>query len=269
MTSKKNLPASVHARLLNRARSSGRPFQEVFQYYAMERLLYRLSCSPNARSFVLKGALMMRVWDAPYARPTKDVDLLGQGSRVPEQLADIFREICVEDVEPDGMVHAETLSVLRIKLDADYPGVRLRFLGALGRARAHMQVDIGFGDVVVPEVAEIRYPALLDFPEPHLRGYSAESVVAEKFEAMVSLGTLNTRMKDFYDVWLLARQRDFHGPTLLLAIKKTFGRRTTEVQSDPVSLGEPFAASESTGKLWRAFLRSGVGGSVPESFIVW
>ena len=267
MTSKKNLPASVHARLLNHARSTARPFQEVFQYYAMERFLYRLSRSRHEQSFVLKGALMMRVWDAPFARPTKDIDLLGHVPDELDQLENTFKEICAQAVEPDGMVfRAETLRAERIREHADYPGVRLRFLATLGTAEAHMQIDVAFGDVVVPQIDTIRYPALLEFPEPRLGGYSAESVVAEKFEAMVSLGSLNTRMKDFYDVWLLAGRRDFDGPTLLLAIAKTFQRRSTRVVSDPVSLSASFATSENTQTLWSSFRRGGGASAAPESF---
>lgn len=267
MTTKKNLAASVRARLLNRARGTARPFQEVLQYYSMERFLYRLACSPHAPGFILKGALMMRVWDAPDARPTKDVDLLGRVSNEPGQIELMFKDILAQSVEPDGMeFHADTLVAQSIKSEADSPGIRLRFLGTLASARIQMQVDIGFGDIVFPAAVEIRYPTLLDFPEPRLRGYPPETAVAEKFEAMVSLGTLNSRMKDFYDVWLLARQRDFDGPTLLSAVTKTFERRSTEVIAEPVSLSEPFVSSERTGTLWRAFRRHGGVGDAPESF---
>lgn len=263
MTSKKNLVASVHARLLNHAKKAERPFQEVLQYYAMERLLYRLSCSRHEPKFVLKGALMMRVWDAPYARPTKDVDLLGEVTSDVDALVQIFEEICGWAVVPDGMVfHSDTMRAELIKARDEYPGVRLRFLGTLGTSRAHMQVDVGFGDRVVPKVTGIRYPTLLEFPEPRLRGYSPDSVVAEKFEAMVSLGTLNTRMKDFYDIWLLAEQRDFDGPTLLEAISTTFRKRSTEIEINPVALTEAFSSSENTRRLWSAFVRR-VGVSAP------
>lgn len=267
MTGKKNLPASVRARLLNYAHHNDRPFQEVLQYYAMERFLYRLARSPHARSFVLKGALMMRVWEAPYARPTKDIDLLGQVPDEIEQLEQTFKEICAQDVERDGMeFHAETVRAGRIKAGADYPGVRLRFLATLETAEAHMQVDVAFGDVVVPESAVVTYPTLLEFPEPRLAAYSAESVVAEKFEAIVSLGTLNTRMKDFYDIWLLATARDFDGATLLRAISTTFQRRSTATPSNPVALSTAFATSENYTTLWSAFRRSGGGIAAPASF---
>jgi hypothetical protein len=189
-----NMAASVHARLAERARRTDRPFQEILQYYAMERFLYRLCRSPYAERFVLKGALMLRVWDAPTARPTKDVDLLGRMANSLDNLSNIVREICVVEVEPDGLVFKEaTVKAGRIKPDADYQGVRVRFDGLLGKARIAMQLDVGFGDVVMPGPQDIDYPTLLDLPAPRLKGYPRESVIAEKFEAMVKLGTLNSR----------------------------------------------------------------------------
>ncbi len=211
--SPKNMAASVHARLAEIARRTGRPFQELLQYYAMERFLYRLSKSPHAARFVLKGALMLRVWDAPMARPTKDIDLLGRLENSLENLSTVVREICAVDVEPDGLVfRPATVKSERIRED------RIRFDGLLARARIAMQLDVGIGDVMVPGPVEIAYPTLLDFPAPRLKGYPRETAIAEKFEAMVKLGTLNSRMKDFYDIWLLSRQFDFDGPTLAQAV---------------------------------------------------
>lgn len=200
-----NLAASVQARLQNQARATKRPFQELLQYYAMERFLYRLSMTPHRARFLLKGALMLHVWDAPLARATKDLDFLGRLDNSLENLERVVREVCTADVEPDGMVFdPTTVKTERIKEDADYEGVRVRFVGLLGKARVAMQIDVGFGDVVTPGAVDITYPALLDFPAPSLSGYPRETVVAEKFQAMVYLRTLNSRMKDFYDVWLLA-----------------------------------------------------------------
>ena len=213
--SPKNMAASVHARLAEIGRRTGRPFQELLQYYAMERFLYRLSKSPHAASFVLKGALMLRVWDAPMARPTKDIDLLGRLEHSLENGSTVVREVCAVEVEPDGLAfRSATLRSERIREDADYEGVRIRFDGLLARARIAMQLDVGIGDVMVPGPVEIAYPTLLDFPAPRLKGYPRETAIAEKFEAMVKLGALNSRMKDFYDIWLLSRQFDFDGPTL-------------------------------------------------------
>jgi hypothetical protein len=223
--SPKNLAASVHARLAQIARRTGRPFQELLQYYAMERFLYRLSKSPHAARFVLKGALMLRVWDAPMARPTKDIDLLGRLENSLENGSTVVREVCALEVEPDGLVfRPATVKSERIREDADYEGVRIRFDGFLARARIAMQLHVGIGDVMVPGPVEIAYPTLLDFPAPRLKGYPRETAIAEKFEAMVKLGTLNSRMKDFYDIWLLSRQFDFDGPPPPIASRTVTAR---------------------------------------------
>jgi hypothetical protein len=254
----RNVAASVRARLLNRSRETNRPFQELLQYHAMERFLYRLSRSTHRRSFILKGALLLRVWDAPVSRPTRDVDLLGHVKNDVENLARIVREICQTDVEPDGMTFdAATVAGARIKEDAEYEGVRLKFVGTLEKARVTMQVDVGFGDAVIPPAAEVEYPTLLDLPAPRLRAYRRETVVAEKFQAMVFLGTLNSRMKDFYDIWLLARQFDFDGQTLSAAIRATFESRGAEIDPEPVAFRPEFFASEDVVRRWTAFVRKG------------
>lgn len=249
-----NLVASVHARLQNRARATNRPFQELLQYYAMERFLYRLSQSPHRTSFILKGALMLHVWDAPLARATKDVDLLGRLGNSLENLERVVRELCAAEVVPDGMVFDPTsVKTQRIKEDADYAGVRVRFIGRLGRASVAMQIDVGFGDVVTPGAQDITYPALLDFPAPELSGYPRETVVAEKFHAMVYLRTLNSRMKDFYDVWLLASQYAFDGTLLATAVAATFAHRETAIDQAPIAFTPEFTEQSSTRAQWTAF----------------
>jgi hypothetical protein len=253
----KNLAASVHARLQNHARATKRPFQELLQYYAMERFLYRLSKSPHRTRFVLKGALMLHVWDAPLARATKDVDLLGRLDNSLENLERVVRGVCAADVEPDGMVFdAATVKTERIKEDADYEGVRVRFVGLLGKARVAMQIDVGFGDVVTPGAESISYPVLLDFPVPALSGYPRETVVAEKFQAMVYLRTMNSRMKDFYDVWLLASQFAFDGELLAKAIAATFANRETSIDVAPIAFTHDFSEQASTLAQWTAFRNS-------------
>jgi hypothetical protein len=250
----KNIEASVHARLQNHARTTKRPFQELLQYYAMERFLYRLSKSPHRSRFVLKGALMLYVWDAPLARATKDVDFLGRLDNSLEKLQRVVREVCAAEVEPDGMVFdPATVRTERIKEDADYEGVRIRFVGLLGRARVTMQVDVGFGDVVTPGEESISYPALLDFPAPELSGYPRETVVAEKFQAMVYLRTINSRMKDFYDVWLLGSQFTFDGKLLAKAIAATFTNRGTSIELAPIAFTPDFTEQSSTLAQWTAF----------------
>ena len=171
-----NLAASVQARLQNHARATKRPFQELLQYYAMERFLYRLSKTSHSARFVLKGALMLHVWDAPLARATKGLDFLGRLDNSLENLERLVKDVCGAGVEPDGIVFDPvTVKAERIKEDADYEGVRVRFIALLGKARVTMQLDVGFGDVITPEAQDITYPTLLDFPTPALSSSSSRS----------------------------------------------------------------------------------------------
>jgi predicted nucleotidyltransferase component of viral defense system len=226
----RNTAASVRQRLLNRARSDQRPFNELLQYYAIERFLYRLSRSEHADRFILKGALMLQAWRSPELRPTMDIDFLGKTSNEEVSIAEKIRDILFTAVESDGLdFDPATIQTERITEDADYEGIRVLFRGVLDSARVNMQIDIGFGDVVYPGPEESDLPTLLDNPAPRLLCYSRESVIAEKFEAMVKLGELNSRMKDFYDIWLLSRQFNFAGNSLAEAIRLTFERRGTVV----------------------------------------
>jgi predicted nucleotidyltransferase component of viral defense system len=251
----KNWPASVRARLLNISRATARPYAELLQYYAIERFLYRLGESKHRSRFILKGALMFHAWGAPLSRSTKDIDLLGYTDNAVENLVAIVQEICAQSVEPDGMIFdREQVRGQRIKEGAEYEGVRLRFLALLGKARIHMQVDVGFADVVIPHPITVDYPTILEMAGPQLRGYSRETVVAEKVHAMVVLGTLNSRMKDFYDVWLLAHHFDFEGIILQEAIRQTFSQRKTAIpQKLPVAFSDQFARDKQNQ--WQAFLR--------------
>ncbi len=262
----RDLPASVRQRLANKARQAGRPFQEVLQYFAMERFLYRLGRSPHADKFVLKGALLFAAWGGPKSRPTKDIDLLGRMDNRVEAVASVMREVCGQAVEPDGlMFDVGSLAGEAIKEDADYSGVRVTFLVTLQHARVAMQIDTGFGDVVTPAAVPLAYPVLLDFAAPHLLGYPRETVVAEKFEAMTKLGLLNSRMKDFYDLWLLAQQFDFDGPPLAVAIQRTFANRGTAVAGLPVALTPAFGGDAAKQVQWRGFLRKAKLDGVPAS----
>lgn len=262
----KNIAASVRQRLLDKARETGRPFSELLQYFAMERFLYRLSRSPYANKFVLKGALMLIVWEAPLSRPTMDIDLLGRIDNSIETLVEVTREICRQEVEPDGIVFdAATIKAERIAEDADYEGIRIRFRGSLDTARFIIQLDIGFGDIVIPSPELTNYPTLLDLPAPRLRGYSRESTIAEKFEAMVKLGILNSRMKDFFDIWLMLHQFDFEGPILAEAISKTFSTRGTNIQAKPIALARPFGEDPEKAAQWRGFIRKNRLKDVPQN----
>ena len=264
----KNIAASVRQRLLMKARETRRPFSELLQYFAMERFLYRLSKSRYADNFVLKGALMLTVWKAPLTRPTIDIDLLGRIENSIEIIVEVTREICRQGVEPDGIdFDIATVEAERIAEDANYEGIRVRFRGSLDTARFIIQLDIGFGDIVIPSPEPTNYPTLLDLPAPQLRGYSRESTIAEKFEAMVKLGILNSRMKDFYDIWLILRHFNFEGPTLAEAILKTFSTRGTDVQSEPIALTNTFAEDPAKAAQWRGFIRKNRLENVPQNLL--
>lgn len=252
----RNVAASVRQRLTNAAKQTGRPFQEVLQYFAMERFLYRLSLSPHNERFVLKGALMFNVWGAPASRPTRDIDFLARLNNSVETILPVIRDVCQQAVEPDGLIFdVDSIVGQVIKEDADYTGVRVTFLANLENARIPMQVDIGFGDVIVPEAALTDYPTLLELAAPRLRAYPRETVVAEKFEAMVKLGQLNSRLKDFFDLWLLPRQFEFDGRILSTAVTRTFAHRRTAITPQPVALTAAFANDPIKQTQWKGFLR--------------
>jgi hypothetical protein len=259
-----NIAASVRQRLLNRARQDQRPFAELLQYYSMERFLYRLSQSPHNRCFILKGALMLRVWQAPESRPTMDIDMLGVTHNGTAAILAQMVEVLGVVVDDDGMAFAaSSLQAETITHEADYQGVRVRFTGTLDKAIVRLQLDIGFGDLVHPAAEWAHFPTLLNFPQPELLCYSRESAIAEKFEAMVKLGILNSRMKDFYDIWLLARLYDFRAQELGLAIEKTFNQRGT-VQPDSWPFDQTFIASKQVQ--WLAFYKRLQQPHVPDQF---
>jgi hypothetical protein len=263
----KNIPASVHQRLKNAAEISGRTFNDVAQYYALERWLYRLSQSKCAGDFILKGALLLVAWRAPVLRATRDIDLLAKTSNDLNFIKEVVSEICTTEVPEDGLIFdVGSVSTERIAEDADYEGVRAKFQARLATTRLAMQIDMGFSDVVTPAPVTIHYPTLLDDPEPVLRAYNRETAIAEKFEAMVSMGRLNSRMKDFFDIWLLATTSEFRGSELQAAITATFERRGTVVSLDPVALSDEFALDPEKQLQWRAFARRIRPGPAPENF---
>lgn len=262
-----NQAASVHQRLLNLARNSGRPFNDLLQFYAIERFLYRLAQSRYQDRLVLKGALMLLVWKTPITRPTRDIDLLGRMSNDLEAVRAVVADICGQPVEEDGLLfNPSTVTTERIAEDADYKGVRARFQGHLGKARIAMQIDLGFSDVITPAPVAISYPAMLGHASADLMAYSRETVIAEKLEAMVSLGQLNSRMKDFFDLWLLARTQDFEGQVVAEAISRTFTRRQTAVVIDPICFTDAFANDPAKIAQWAAFIRNGKLSGTPARF---
>jgi hypothetical protein len=224
-----NLTASVRQRLQNISRTKKEPFDLVLSRYAVERLLYRLSLSTYADRFLVKGAMLFPIWFEEMHRPTRDVDLLGFSENDEETLERIFKRLCAMDVEEDGLIFdAKTVKAERIQEDAAYTGIRVTLVVTLEKARIPVQADIGFGDVVTPSPEEVTFPTLLDFPAPKLRAYPIYTVVAEKLEAMVSLGEANSRMKDFFDIWFLSQRFEFDGRLLAEAIQATERTRHLE-----------------------------------------
>jgi len=252
---KRNLTASVRQRLLTLSVRRKEPFDLVLARYGIERFLYRLSRSPHAEKFLLKGAMLFAIWSDGTHRPTRDVDLLGFGPHDDEELKAIFTELCRMEIEPDGLTFLpESVATTQIREEAVHPDTRITLEARLENARIRVQVDIGFGDVVTPAPEEIIFPALLDFPVPHLRAYPIYTVVAEKLEASVRLGEQNTRMKDFFDLWFLSRKFPFEGELLKDAITRTFARREMPLPTTlPVALTPEFAALKAA--TWAAFIR--------------
>ena len=252
----RNIAASVRQRLLNRAREHGEDFNYLLTRYANERMLYRLAESVYRDQFVLKGEVLFELWSDAAHRATRDVDLLGLGEPTVERVRAVFQDLCTMEVEPDGLRFLDaSVQAERIRDRQQHGGVRIRLTADLDRARIPLQIDVGFGDAVTPGAVEAVFPALLDFPAPRLRTYPRETVVAEKFEAMVRLGIANTRMKDFHDLWVMAATFAFNGEPLAAALSATFRGRGTPLPIDaPVALSSEFATDATKQAQWSAFL---------------
>ena len=266
----KNVAASVRSRLLNKARAEKLDFNLLLTRYALERMLYRLSISKQRDQFLLKGALLFDLWfDIPH-RPTHDADFLGFGSAEIPHIESLFREVCQIEADDGIVFQAESVKADEIRKEANYAGVRVTLLALLDGARCPVQLDIGFGDAVVPGPDEVLYPVILgDMAEPHLRVYPRYTVVAEKLEALTSLGMLNSRMKDYFDLWILARHSDFDGAVLSTAIQATFERRSTAIPSGvPIGLTDEFTLDAQKEKQWQAFLRKNSLDKTPLATVV-
>ncbi|MCC7492040.1 MAG: nucleotidyl transferase AbiEii/AbiGii toxin family protein [Fimbriimonadaceae bacterium] len=251
-----NLAASVKARLRNRMRETGESLDHLLTRFAIERLLYRLSRSPHAESFILKGATLFRLWQESPHRPTRDLDLLGCGADEAERIQRIFADLCAVEVAPDGLdFRPESVSVEPIREGSLYHGQRVKLVALLERTRVDLQVDIGFGDAVTPPPEMVDFPVLLDFPAPRLRAYRRETVVAEKLHALVEHGLASGRVKDLVDLWELARRCAFDGQVLAQTVATTFARRGSELPEEPVALTAVFSDSPLQQQLWTAFLR--------------
>lgn len=262
----RDMAASIRERLSRGAHDRGEDFQLTLQRYAVERLLFRLDRSPYRDRFVLKGAMLYVVWGGEIYRPTRDLDLLGYGTPSAEVVAACFRTLCSLEVSDDGLLFLpDSIQVEEIREAAEYGGIRARVQARLGKVRIDLQVDIGFGDVVVPDPVEVSFPTLLGGPEPRIRAYSPESVIAEKLHAAAVLGDANSRMKDFYDLFNLSRLFSFEGPALIKSIEATFERRGTAL---PASFPIPstFFNQDAHARQWRAYLKRNRLDAAPQDF---
>jgi predicted nucleotidyltransferase component of viral defense system len=223
--------------------------------YTLERLLYRLSKSKHRENFILKGAMLMRHWiDDPH-RPTRDLDLLGFGDRDPDLTLGLFRDICAIEAHDAVIFDNDALIVDTVRDESGYSGLRLKTYANVDGARIRVVIDIGYGDATEPGLDDITLPVLLDQPAPNLRAYAYETVIAEKFQALVALGLANSRLKDFYDIWILAQAREFKDDRLARAISATFARRKTEIPTAlPDGLTSAFANDPTKRQQWKAFV---------------
>ena len=252
-----DLAASVRARLLNIAKTEGSDFNQVLVRFALERILYRLTRSPHADRFVLKGALLFTLWyDMPH-RATRDVDLLGFGASDLASITQVFRDIAAITADDGIVFDPNSVIVQEIRKEAGYGGVRVIVAGELANARCRTQIDIGFGDAVTPGPVNAVYPVLLDgLPAPRLRAYPIYTVVAEKLHAITLLGMTNSRVKDYFDLSLLLERETLDADLLAQAIKATFARRGMAVPAElPVGLTDEFSGDASRQALWNAFAK--------------
>lgn len=242
---------------MNLAAETGDDPNVLWTRFAIERLLYRLSVSGFKESFVLKGAVLFSIWaDAPH-RPTMDLDLEGFGENSNAWIVDVFSQLCRLQTEDDGLIFdADSIQADLIRENMEYQGRRIKLLAYLGKARIPLQIDIGFGDAITPPPEWAPFPVLLDMPVPRIRVYPMASVVAEKLQAMVMLGMANSRMKDFFDLFVLMQHNTFDGEMLAQAIKATFERRSTPLPGKlPVALSDSFGHDPAKRTQWRAFIR--------------
>ena len=250
-----NMGASVRARLLKLSKDRNQPFQLLLTRYVLERLLYRLSSTTHRDRFVLKGAMLMTTWfDDPF-RPTQDLDLLGFGDPDPDAMLAVFREICTVAANDGVAFDVQALAIDRVRDELEYGGLRIKTNATLDGARIRVLIDIGFGDAIEPGLNDVDMPVLLDLPSPRLRAYPQETVIAEKFQAMVMLGRANSRMKDLYDIWVLSRCYEFTGDRLSRAIAATFERRKTPIPIElPDALTQAFADDHTKQQQWISFV---------------
>lgn len=264
---KRNVPASILGQLKQLSEEQKEDFNYILVRYANIQLLYRLSKSKYKDQFILKGAMLYISWTRERYRSTKDLDFLGYGANSGPELEKIFKKICSIEIESDGLrFDLDSIKSEEIREDQEYNGQRIKLIAFLGNAKISLQVDIGFGDVVTPEAELQSFPVLLDMPKPKIRTYSKESVIAEKLQAIVKFGMINSRLKDYYDLYTLSKQFDFEGAVLTEAIKNTFERRETTIPAvTPIGLSGEFSSDKEQQKRWQAFLRKSNSYNLPSS----
>lgn len=251
----KNVVASVLTRLRNHSKSSDAPFQQVLQQYAIERFLYRISKSKHAQTVVLKGALLLKTIGIPRSRPTMDIDMLRKGKADQASLVALVKDCATLETEADGLaLLPDSLVAEKITKDSEYKGTRILMDARMDNVRLRIQIDFGVGDVMVPGPRMIEYPVFLGGDTIQLLAYPIESAIAEKLQAMVALGDANSRMKDFYDVWICSKYLDFNTDTLFAAIEATFNNRET---SPPAEEFEALTTNfvERHRVQWNAFVK--------------
>lgn len=262
----KNMAASVKDKLLQMARQSGKPFQSLLIQYGLERFLYRLSQSSFKEEFILKGGLLLVGMGFPLARTTRDIDFLGLMKQDADSVSAAIQQIG-KLVLNDGIVYEfNDLNIEVMSADSEYPGMRLMFTASLGKAIFPMQIDVGFGDAIIPAAKEMTFPTLLDMEPPVVKAYSIETIVAEKFEAALDLADLNSRMKDFYDMWILSQTYSFQGIALQESIMATCQRRKTALNSNAEVFTKEFADHSDKRAQWISFLRKNKMLDISEDF---
>jgi hypothetical protein len=253
----KDVGASVKQKLLNFSKQNGRPFNEILQYYMIERFIHRLSRSNYKNRFVLKGALMFVVWDIMKTRATRDIDLLGKTKNTTENITNIIKEICEINCSEDAVVFdPDSVLCEPIQEQNEYSGIRANFNGKFDTSKSKMQIDIGFGDVVFPSPTAIVYPTMLGMPSLSILGYTPESVIAEKTHAIIRHGLRNSRMKDYFDIWVLSKQFLFDGKKLSEAIQQTFMKREVEISNITLKIFDDLLNDESKLPQWNAFINN-------------
>lgn len=251
-----NIGASVRARINNKAKADNVNTQFLLTRYALERMLYRLAESVHRDSFLLKGALLFDLWYDVPLRPTRDIDLLGFGMAEIPHLVKVFEDLCAIEVKDGINFDPASIKAEEIRKDANYSGTRVTVVGSIDGAKCSVQVDVGYGDAVTPAPEMATYPVMLeDMPAPELRVYPQYTVIAEKFEAIVSLGMANSRMKDYFDLWVLLRKANLEDATLDQAVRATFKNRNTVMPKEvPAGLSDQFAQDKTRMALWDAFI---------------